>query len=127
MQRCDEHEGFHSITRDESARVGEDGRGGVCRRNVPCVCRPLEPIGRNQEADSLQRCQERNNSYKGRKQVGEGQCESGQVEKDYQATDNQEHFEGGRLEKGESRLHGIQQQEKRPIFENKHGGHRSGG
>ncbi len=57
--------------------------------------------------------------------MGDGQCEPGPVEKDYQTTDYQEHLESGRLEKGESRLHGIQQQEKRTILENKHGSHRS--
>ena len=55
--------------------------------------------------------------------MGEGQCKPGQAEKDYQAIDAQEHFESGRLEKGESRLHGIQQQKKRSILENQHGSH----
>ena len=58
--------------------------------------------------------------------MGKGQCKPRQAEKDYQATDTQEHFEGRRLEKGESRLHGIQQQENRQILENQYGSYWSG-
>ena len=43
------------------------------------------------------------------------------------ATYNKEYLEGGGLEKGKPRVHGIQQQEERAILENKYGGHRASG